>query len=142
MSAFDLKNYVLEKLKFYILQLPNDIYVLHFLIHIDEQKPNIPTLSLCYNTRSNLTNGVIDSDEACWNLACWNTNEIPVIGNNFKITNEAIETTQALKEWFVANNCNYSEIEKDPLDNFYEYTIGYRVLADTVRAIAPEIKKC
>ena len=85
MPTLDIKNLILNKIKECVLQLPRDVYVIHFLIHVDEGKKDIPTLSLCFNTLSKLTNAKIDSSEECWNIACWETNEIPVIGNNFKI---------------------------------------------------------
>ena len=140
MSAFDIKNLILQKIGGCILQLPRDIYVLHFLIHVDEERKDIPTLSLCFNTLSELTNGEIDFSEECWNVACWKTDEIPIIGNNFRITAEALETTKMLTEWFAVNDCDYSKIEKDPLDEYYEYTTGYRVLSEMIQSITPEVK--
>lgn len=141
MLTCNLEGYILEKIKSYIPQLPKDIYVLYYLIHVNEEGHDIPTLSLCFNTLSKLSNKKIDSDEACWNIAYWDTDEIPIIGNNFKITDESMKTTKMLKDWFDSNNCDYSKFEKDPLDSYYNYTVGYRVLSELVQKITPNVKE-
>ena len=66
--------------------MPRDVYALYFFINTNAGVTCVPTLSVLYNTLSELGESGVGAVETCWNIACWNTKEFPIIGNNVKDT--------------------------------------------------------
>ena len=62
----------------------DEIYAFSFFVYDHEDDPRCPTVTMGYNTYSNLQkqiNNASDEAEAKWNYAFWLQNEIAVIGN-------------------------------------------------------------
>ena len=140
-SGCNIKEFILEETIRSIKEMPRDVYALYFFINTNAGVTCVPTLSVLYNTLSELGESGVGAVETCWNIACWNTKEFPIIGNNVKDTEESERTIKMLSEWFTVNGYNGSEMTKDPLDDYFEYTVGYRVLSEIIEEIAPEVKK-
>ena len=140
-SVCDIKKFILEKTVDYIQEMPLDVYALYYFINAKEGNAKVPTLSLMYNTLSEIGEVGIEPVEACWNIAFWETDELPIIGNNEKTTSESKRTGKMLSEWFSTNGYNSLEIESDPFDDSFEHTVGYRVLSEIIEEIAPDVKK-
>ena len=140
-QSCDIKNFILDKTMEHIKEMPEDVYALYFFINTNEGSASVPTLALMYNTFSELGEDEIEPIEPCWNIACWDTDEFPIIGNNVKDTDEAEKTMKMLSEWFANNGYDSSEEIHDPLDDYFECTVGYRVLSEIIEEIAPDVKK-
>lgn len=140
-SGCDIKKFILEKTVEYIKEMPNDVYALYFFINTQEGTAQVPTLALMYNTLSELGEDIPKPIEPCWNIAFWYTDECPIIGNNAEDTNEAKKTMNMLSEWFSVNGYDSAQIEDDPNDDYFECTMGYRILSEMIEEIAPDLKK-
>lgn len=135
-AIFDIKNFILSQTLKSIQNLPQDVYALYFFISTNEGFNGIPTLDLMYNTLSRIDKACITPTENCWNIAYWDTDEIPLIGNN-SVDSPSVKI---LSEWFTNNGYNSAKIEHDQSDDFFEYTTGYRVLSEIIEEIAPNVK--
>ena len=140
-SGCNIKNFILAKTMEHIEEMPKDVYALYFFINTNEGSASVPTLALMYNTFSELGEDEIEPIEPCWNIACWDTDEFPIIGNNVKDTDEAEKTMKMLSEWFASNGYDSSKQIHDPINDYFECTVGYRVLSELIEEIAPEVKK-
>ncbi|MBE6576628.1 MAG: hypothetical protein E7653_00645 [Ruminococcaceae bacterium] len=138
---FDIKKFILDKTIEYINQMPKDVYVLYYFINTNEGTAKVPTLSLMYNTLSELGENGIEPNEISWNFACWNIEELPMIGDNINDSKEAEKSILMLSEWFESNGYDSSMIIKDPLDGYFEMTKAYFVLSEIIEKIAPEVKE-
>jgi hypothetical protein len=140
-SNYNIKKFILDKTIEYIQEMPQDVYALYYFINTNEGAADVPTLALMYNTLSELGEDEIEPTEMSWNIACWNTEEFPIIGNNEKETEEAKKSISLLSEWFIRNGYDSSKKIKDPLDDYFETTEGYRILSEIIEKIAPDVKK-
>jgi len=113
----------MEKLKEYIKQQwflayknlsdaeLKDIYVFSFFVYDEDDDPRRPTLTMGYNTYTNLhvqIDKASDEQEAKWNYAYWLQNEIQSIG-----TEEDKTGRRLIKKWVVENKLFYTDKEED-----------------------------
>ena len=78
------------------------IYAISFLIYDEDDDPQRPTLTIGYNTQSqvldNATGQYPDPAEARWNFAYWIQNELAVVGDSARDPDGAAQRTEWIKE--------------------------------------------
>ncbi len=114
-----------------------DIYVISLFVYDDCDNPCKPTVTLGYNTESQvqyeLHNGsVTDEEEARWNYAFWLQNQFFVFGED--------ETAEIVKNWVIANGFPYHEdnycFDDETIEKASEITKSFvSILVDAVREI-------
>jgi hypothetical protein len=82
-----------------------DIYAISFFIYDEDDDPQRPTLTIGYNTQSqvqqvldNATGQYPDPTEARWNFAYWIQNELAVVGDSVRDPDGAVQRTEWIKE--------------------------------------------
>jgi hypothetical protein len=110
-----LKEHIREKWYSVYRNLPDDqlkdIYVFSFLVYDDDDDPRRPTLTIGYNTYTNLgeqTDKASDEQEAIWNYAFWLQNQIATIG-----TEEDKSGRKLVKKWILESKLSYTDKEED-----------------------------
>ena len=114
-----------------------DIYAISFFVYDDRDNPCKPTITLGYNTESEVRSQIkqgfaSDEAEARWNYAFWLQNDFFTFGTK--------ETAQAVKNWVISNGFSYyddnSERDNDPIENGSNITNAFvSILIDIVRDI-------
>ena len=117
----------------------SDIYVISLFVYDDCDNPCKPTVTLGYNTesqvQSELNNGfATDEEEARWNYAFWLQNQFFVFGED--------ETAEIVKNWVIANGFPYYEnifcvdVDEETIEKTSEITKSFvSILVDVVREI-------
>lgn len=89
----------------------DDIYAFSFYVYNDEDDPRSPTLTIGFNTYSNLKSEIDNAsheNEAKWNYAFWLQNETAVIG-----TDEDWEGKSLIDQWILDLGLDYTDEEED-----------------------------
>jgi len=94
-------------------KLTDEIYAFSFFVYDHDDDPRYPTLTIGYNTYSNLQKQIdiaANEAEAKWNYAYWLQNEIAVVGNEKDNSGKLL-----INNWITKLGLNYTdqEVEKN-----------------------------
>ena len=87
----------------------SDIYVYSFFVSDIDDDPRHPSLTIGYNTRTNLKETIKDAtsaEEAKWDYAFWLQNELAVIGKD-------VTSQELIEEWIENKNLYYTDGDED-----------------------------
>ena len=108
-----LEDFIFEQANSVIANIsPNElknIYAYSFYVSNIEDDPRLPSLTIGYNTRANLSENIKEAsskDEAKWNYAFWLQNELLIIGED-----EA--SKDLITEWIKKQKLYYTEEEEE-----------------------------
>ena len=120
-----MKEYLSDMFKKIILSWNDfDIYVISLFVYDDNDNPLEPTVTLGYNTYSNLQKNIDfawDESEAKWNYAYWLQNEEFVFGSG--------KTKQIVQDW-VSDNLETLTMDESGITNLF-----IKMLIDIVKEL-------
>jgi hypothetical protein len=106
------KTYVVEALERTPDDVAPDVYVVSLFAYDEEDDPRKPTLTIGFNTESQVAATIgdaSDADEARWNFAFWLQNELGVLGGSHRDA----EGAALREEWIRSLDLWYSDEEED-----------------------------